>query len=45
MSLKAKFKTKCSECNGDISVGAEISKNPSGKWVHKHCAPDSAELP
>jgi len=43
--MKAKFKTTCSECNAPIKVGEEISKNPSGKWVHKHCAPDSDDLP
>ena len=43
--MKAKFKTTCSECNAEISVGAEITKTPSGKWVHKHCAPESSELP
>jgi hypothetical protein len=43
--MKAKFKTTCSECRAEISVGAEISKTPTGKWVHKHCAPDSTDLP
>ncbi|MFZ1077689.1 MAG: hypothetical protein WAN47_09715 [Nitrosotalea sp.] len=43
--MKAKFKTTCSECKAEISVGNEISKTPSGKWVHKHCAPESDELP
>jgi hypothetical protein len=43
--MKAKFKTTCSECNAPIKSGAEISKNPSGKWVHKHCTPNSEELP
>ena len=43
--VKAKFKTTCSECNAPIKSGAEILKNPEGKWVHKHCAPNSEELP
>jgi len=43
--MRAKFKTTCSECNATINVGAEIAKAPSGKWVHKHCAPDSKEFP
>jgi len=44
-NMKAKFKTICSECNTPIKSGAEILKNPEGKWVHKHCAPNSEELP
>jgi hypothetical protein len=43
--MKAKFKTTCSECNAQIKVGEEIAKTPSGKWVHKYCAPQSNELP
>jgi hypothetical protein len=43
--MKAKFKTTCPECNSPIKVGAEIARTPSGKWVHKYCAPDSEELP
>jgi hypothetical protein len=43
--MKAKFKTTCSECNAEISAGNEIAKTSSGKWVHKHCAPESDELP
>jgi hypothetical protein len=44
-NMKAKFKTICSECNAPIKVGEEITKIPSGKWVHKYCAPESNELP
>lgn len=43
--MKAKFKTTCSECDAPIKSGSEISKGPSGKWVHKHCTPESEELP
>jgi len=43
--MKAKFKTTCSECDAQIKSGSEISKGPSGKWVHKHCAPELEELP
>jgi len=43
--MKAKFKTTCSECNSPIKAGEEITKIPSGKWVHKYCAPESNELP
>ncbi|MGI0046731.1 MAG: hypothetical protein ACREBB_06035 [Nitrosotalea sp.] len=43
--MKAKFKTTCSECRAVINAGDEISKISSGKWVHKHCAPESSELP
>ncbi len=43
--MKAKFKTTCSECNAPIKSGEEIAKNPTGKWVHKYCAPGSEELP
>jgi hypothetical protein len=31
-------------CGEKISPGKEISKNEDGKWVHKHCAPESIEL-
>jgi len=43
--MKAKFKTTCSECGAPIKTGSEISKGPSGKWVHKYCAPESDKLP
>lgn len=43
--MKAKFKTTCSECNGPIKAGEEISKASSGKWVHKYCVAESEELP
>lgn len=43
--MKAKFKTTCISCNGEINPGKEIAKNDSGNWVHKHCLTESAELP
>jgi len=43
--MKAKFKTTCSECRAEIRVGEEIAKTPSGKWVHKHCAPETNDIP
>ncbi len=43
--MKAKFKTICSSCNGEITPGKEIAKDNSGKWVHKHCLTEYAELP
>ncbi|HET6458810.1 MAG TPA: hypothetical protein VFG24_08040 [Nitrosopumilaceae archaeon] len=43
--MKAKFKTTCSECEAPIKAGSEISKVPSGKWVHKHCSPEPEDLP
>ena len=43
--MKAKFKTTCISCNGEINPGKEISKDDSGKWVHKHCLTESVGLP
>jgi hypothetical protein len=43
--MKAKFKTTCSSCNGEISPGKEIAKDDSGTWVHKHCLIESVGLP
>lgn len=42
-TMKAKFATSCISCGDKIAPGKEIAKNESGKWVHKHCAPE-AEL-
>ena len=42
--MKAKFKTMCISCNGEITPGKEIGKDDSGNWVHKHCT-EEAELP
>lgn len=36
--MKAKFKTKCPECEGDIKPGQEIVKH-EGRWIHETCAP------
>lgn len=44
-SMKAKFKTICITCDAEITPGKEIAKDNSGKWVHKHCLTESAELP
>lgn len=41
--MKAKFATSCVECKSEIKPGNEISKNPNGSWVHKHCV-DEEEL-
>jgi hypothetical protein len=43
--MKAKFKTTCISCNGEINPGKEIAKDISGKWVHKHCLTEENELP
>src|SRR3989304_9748358 len=43
--MKAKFKTTCISCNGEINPGKEIAKDNSGKWVHKHCLTEAVELP
>jgi len=43
--MKAKFKSTCSECGALIKAGSEISKRPSGKWIHKHCSSEPEELP
>jgi hypothetical protein len=42
--MKAKFATSCIACGDKIAPGKEISKNEQGKWVHKHCAPESEQL-
>jgi hypothetical protein len=42
--MKAKFASSCIACGEKISQGKEIAKNEQGKWVHKHCAPESDEL-
>jgi len=44
-SMKAKFKTKCISCNGELTPGKEIGTDDSGQWVHKHCLTESVELP
>ena len=41
--MKARFSTKCMECNDQIKAGKEIEKNSKGNWVHKSCS-DSNEL-
>lgn len=41
--MKAKFATSCVECNAEIKPGNEISKNPNGNWVHKHCVEEELE--
>ena len=43
--MKAKFKTTCISCNGEISPGKEIAKDVSGNWVHKHCVVGENNLP
>ena len=43
--MKAKFKTTCISCKGEISPGKEIARNDSGSWVHKHCLTESVDLP
>ena len=44
-NMKAKFKTICVSCNGEINPGKEIAKDNSGKWVHKYCSTEENELP
>ena len=43
--MKAKFSSSCTSCGAQIQPGKEISKDSSGKWVHKHCADESEGLP
>lgn len=42
--MKAKFATSCVSCGEKISPGKEIAKNEGGKWVHKHCVPESEQI-
>ena len=43
--MKARFATECTSCGDQIQRGKEIAKIESGKWVHKHCAPETPEMP
>jgi len=43
--MKARFATQCVSCGDKIQPGKEIAKNSKEKWVHKHCADNSENLP
>lgn len=43
--MKSKFTSTCPACNSEIRQGKEIAKNNDGRWVHKHCCDELAELP
>lgn len=43
--MKAKFNTSCTSCGDKIKAGKEITRDNTGKWVHKHCATEDLELP
>ncbi|HSB57579.1 MAG TPA: hypothetical protein VLD38_07215 [Nitrosopumilaceae archaeon] len=43
--MKAKFNSSCTSCGDKIKAGKEIAKDSSGKWVHKYCSTESADLP
>ena len=43
--MKAKFASSCHSCGAQIKPGKEIAKDPSGKWVHKHCTEEILDLP
>jgi hypothetical protein len=43
--MKANFSSSCQSCGDLIKVGKEISKDDQGRWVHKYCTEDSANLP
>jgi len=42
--MKAKFTSSCVSCGDEIKRGKEITKDTSGKWVHKHCASETFDL-
>ncbi len=42
--MKAKFSSSCVSCGDLIKTGKEISKDKSGKWVHKYCVEESIDL-
>ncbi len=44
-NMKAKFSSSCVSCGDEIKRGKEITKDTSGKWVHKHCASETVDLP
>ena len=43
--MKAKFASACKACGEAIKVGKEISKDDTGRWVHKHCTDETLDLP
>ena len=43
--MKAKFATSCVSCGEKIQPGKEIAKKKKKKWVHKHCAEHTEDLP
>ena len=43
--MKARFGLKCISCGELIKAGKEISKDSQERWVHKHCAEDTLDLP
>jgi len=43
--MKAKFSSSCQSCGDLIKVGKEITKDDSGRWVHKYCIENSTDLP
>lgn len=43
--MKAKFNSSCTSCGEQIKSGKEITKDQTGRWVHKHCAPEIIDLP
>ena len=45
ITMKARYKGKCSECDEEIQIGKEIAKNGADKWVHKHCCAEELDLP
>lgn len=45
LCMKARFATVCISCGDQIEKGKEIGKDPTGKWVHRHCIDDLEGLP
>ena len=43
--MKARFGSKCCSCGDLIKAGKEILKDSQDRWVHKHCADVSLDLP
>jgi len=42
--MKAKYATMCVSCGIGIIPGKEIVRDEA-KWVHKHCASSTVDLP
>ena len=40
--MRARFKSKCEECEDDIKIGKEIVRYKN-RWIHEDCMPEEEE--